>query len=440
MGVVAAEHRAGVRSRYPNLKREAADAVRLVRDGDTIIVPIAAGEPPALLQALSQTRRDLRGVVVFQLLPLTSPSYLDPETVGHVRHSTAFLGTPSRPGAGEGWVDYCPAHFSEIPELIRRGLIRSEVVFARASPMDEHGFFSLGLAADYTMAAIANAREVVLEVNPRVPFCFGECHVHISQVSAVVEVDDPLPQLPPPPIGPVERAIGALVADLVPDGATLQIGIGAIPDAVVQQLASKSDLGIHTEMFGDGILSLVEAGVVTNRRKSLHPGKMFATFALGSSRLYEHMHRNPGLEIHPVDTTNDPMLAGQLDTLHAINGTLQMDLLGQCGSESLGSRPYSGTGGQVDFVRAANRSQGGKAIIVLPSTAKAGTVSRIAPTLTPGTHVTTGKNDVDYVVTEHGVARLRGLSARQRARALIGIAHPDFQAELEDAAAALRLA
>ncbi|HYN29624.1 MAG TPA: acetyl-CoA hydrolase/transferase C-terminal domain-containing protein, partial [Dermatophilaceae bacterium] len=205
------------------------------------------------------------------------------------------------------------------------------------------------------------------------------------------------------------------------------------------QLADKNDLGIHTEMFGDGILSLVEAGVVTNRRKNLHPGKMFATFALGSSRLYAYMDRNPGLEIHPVDTTNDPYAAGRLDDLHAINGTLQIDLLGQCGSESLGHRPYSGTGGQLDFVRAANRSRGGKAIIVLPSTAKGGSISRIAPALTLGTHVTTGKNDVDYVVTEHGVARLRGRSARERARALVDIAHPDFRAELEDAAGALRL-
>ncbi|HYN28868.1 MAG TPA: 4-hydroxybutyrate CoA-transferase, partial [Dermatophilaceae bacterium] len=227
MGVVAVRASESVSSRYRRLRRDAADAVRVVRDGDTVVVPIAAGEPPALLHALSESRRDVRDVTVFHLLPLTEPAYLDPDTAHHVRHNTAFLGAPSRTGAGEGWVDYTPAHFSEIPELIRRGLIGSDVVFARASSMDEHGFFSLGLAADYTMAAISRARAVVLEVNPRVPFCFGECHVHVSQVSALVETDDPLPELPPPPIGPVERAIGAVVADLVPDGATLQIGIGA---------------------------------------------------------------------------------------------------------------------------------------------------------------------------------------------------------------------
>lgn len=428
-----------VRDEYGKRLVDPADAVQVVRDGDTIVLPIGAGEAPALLRALSQRRRELRGVTVFQLLPLAQVDYFDPATTGHVRHSTAFLGGASRAGAVEGWIDYVPAHFSEIPALIRQGLLASEVVFARVSPMDEHGYFSLGLSADYTMAAIEQARAVVLEVNPGVPFCFGDCHVHVSQVAALVTSDDPIVQLPHPPIGPVEQAIGRYVADLIPDGATLQIGIGAIPDAVVAQLADKNDLGVHTEMFGDGILSLLEAGVITNRRKNLHHGKMLATFALGSHRLYEYMDRNPALEMHPVDVTNDPMLAGQNDGLHSINGTLAVDLVGQCGSETIGHRPYSGTGGQVDFVRSANRSKGGKAIIVVPSTAKGGTVSRIVPTLAAGTHITTGKNDVDYVVTEHGVARLRGRSVRERARALIGIAHPDFRAELTDQAGRLGL-
>ena len=418
---------------------DAADAVRLVRAGDTVVLPIGAGEAPALLRALSDRRHDLTGVTVFQLLPLTPVDYFDPATAHRVRHSTAFLGGTSRAGAAEGWIDYCPAHFSEIPDLIRRGLLPCDVVFARASAMDEHGFFSLGLSADYTMAAIERARAVVLEVNPHVPFCFGDCHVHISQVSALIEDDNPIVELPHPPIGEVEQQIGRHVADLIPDGATLQIGIGAIPDAVVQQLAGKNDLGVHTEMFGDGILALVESGVVTNSRKNLHRGKMLATFALGSHHLYEYMHRNPALEMHPVDVTNDPVLAGQNDALHSINGTLQVDLIGQCGSETLGSRPYSGSGGQVDFVRAANRSRGGKAIIVVPSTAKSGTVSRIVPTLASGTHVTTGKNDVNYVVTEYGAAQLRGRSARERARSLIAIAHPDFRDSLTEQAAAMHL-
>ncbi len=429
-----------VQAMYDKVRLEPEDAVRLVRDGDTVVVPIGVGEPPALLRALSERRHSLTGVTVSQLLPLRKAGYFDPETTGNIRHSSAFLGGPSRPAVAEGWVDFVPAHFSEIPELIRRGLLPCDVVFAHVSAMDPHGFFALGVSADYTMAAISMARAVVLEVNPGLPFTFGDCHIHISQVTALVENDEPLFVLGHPSIGPVELAIGSHVADMIPDGATLQIGIGAIPDAVVQQLDIKNDLGMHTEMFGDGILALLEAGVVTNQRKNLHSGKMLATFALGSHHLYEYMHRNPALEIHPVDVTNDPFLAAQNDNLHSINGTLQVDLIGQCGSESLGPRPYSGTGGQVDFVRAANRSKGGKAIIVVPSTAKGGTISRIVPTLTAGTHVTTGKNDVNYVVTEYGVAQLRGRSGRERARALIEIAHPDFRAELTEQAAVMHLA
>jgi acyl-CoA hydrolase len=424
---------------YSQRLRDAHDAVSVVQDGDCVVVPIGVGEPPALLRALSHRRRDFHGVSVFQLLPLAKVDYFDPGTIHHVRHTSAFLGGASRTGAHEGWVDYTPAHFSEIPGLFRRGLLGADVVFARSSAMDDHGFFALGLSADYTMAAIERARAVVLEVTPQVPFTFGDCHVHVSQVAALVESQEPLVELPPARIGDVEHAIAGHVADMIPDGATLQIGIGAIPDAVVQQLAEKNDLGVHTEMFGDGILSLLEAGNITNQRKNMHHGKMLATFALGSGRLYEYMHRNPALEMHPVDVTNDPVLAGQNESLHSINGTLQVDLIGQCGSESLGFRPYSGTGGQVDFVRAANRSQGGKAIIVVPSTAKGGTVSRIVPTLAPGTHVTTGKNDVNYVVTEYGVAQLRGRCARERARELIAIAHPDFRAELTEQAKAMQV-
>jgi acyl-CoA hydrolase len=279
----------------------------------------------------------------------------------------------------------------------------------------------------------------VLEVNPNVPFAFGNCHVHISQVSALVESTEAVMSVGLPKIGPVQEAIGKYVADMIDDGSTLQIGYGGIPDAVVMQLTAKRDLGIHTEMIGDGIMSLVESGAVTNRRKNYLPGKMVATFALGSDKLYRFLDRNPGMEIHPVDFTNDPYLAGKNDKLIAINATLQIDLLGQCGSESLGSTPYSGTGGQSDFVRAANRSNGGKAFIVVPSTAKNDTISRIVPVLSPGTHVSTSKNDINYVVTEFGVAQLRGKSAKQRAQELIGIAHPNFRAELTEQAKRLHL-
>jgi acyl-CoA hydrolase len=374
-------------------------------------------------------------------------------TAEHARHSSWFLGGPSRGDARDGWIDVVPMHFSEVPALLRRGDLGCDVLFALASPMDEHGFFSLGLSPAYTMAALERARTVVLEVNPNAPFSAGDCHVHVSQVSALVKDDRPLVKDDRPlvkddrplveggaaAIGPVETAIAQHIAEHIPDGATLQIGIGAIPDAVVAQLCTKNDLGIHTEMFGEGILSLVRSGVVTNRRKNVHPGKMLATFAFGSRELYAFMDHNAGLEMHPVDVTNTAWLAGRNDTLRSINSSLQVDLIGQFGSESIGHVPYSGTGGQSDFVRAANLSRDGKSFIALPSTAKGGTISRIVPTLTPGCHVTTSKNDVDHVVTEYGVARLRGRSLRDRARMLIEIAHPDFRDELRDQAAALHL-
>lgn len=429
-----------VREEYLKKRRSPHDALDELRHGDAVVVPTGVAEPPALLKALSERRREFRDVTVSQILPLASHGYFDPETAQHVRHSAYFLGGASRPGAQAGWIDTLANHFSELPELIRRGLTPADVVFSVASPMDEHGYFALGLAADYTMAAVERARAIVLEVNPNVPFSHGRCHVHVSQVAALTESEEPIREVGLPTIGPVQEAIGRYVADMIDDGSTLQIGYGGIPDAVVMQLRDKHDLGVHTEMMGDGLLSLIECGAVTNRRKNYLPGMAVATFALGSSKLYRYMHRNPAFEMHPVDFTNDPFLAGRNDNLVAINATLQIDLFGQCGSESLGATPYSGTGGQADFVRAANRSQSGKSFIVLPSTAKQGAVSRIVPTLDPGTLVTTSKNDVSYVVTEYGVAQLRGKTMRERARALIGIAHPDFRPMLQEQAARLRLA
>ena len=428
-----------VQNLYQRKRGTAEDAIALIKNSDTLIVPTGVGEPPTLLTALSEQRRRFTDVKVAQILAVRKYGYIDPETVDHVRHVAFFYGAATRAGGQSGWIDFIPSYFSEMPSLIERGQIAADVVFSMASPMDQHGYFSLSLGADYTMAAVAKARAVVLEVNPNVPFANGNCHVHISQVTALIESNEPVMEVGLPKIGPVQEAIGKYVADMIEDGSTLQIGYGGIPDAVVMQLTAKHDLGIHTEMIGDGILTLLESGAVTNRKKTYMPGKMVATFALGSKKLYQFMERNPALEIHPVDFTNDPYLAAKNDNLVAINATLQIDLLGQCGSESLGPVPYSGTGGQVDFVRAANRSRGGKAFIVLPSTAKNDTLTRIVPTLTPGTHVTTGKNDINYVVTEFGVAQLRGKSAKQRTQEMIAIAHPDFRAELTEAARQLHL-
>ena len=415
------------------------EAMNLVKNDDFIIVPTGVGDPPSLLHALSAARRNFRNVKVAQILAMRKYEYFDCDTVEHVQHAALFFGGASRACGQGGWGDFIPNYFSEIPMLIERGQVRSDVVFTMASPMDAHGYFSLSLGTDYTMAAVDKARAVVLEVNPNVPFANGNCHIHISQVTALVESEDPILEVGLPKIGPVQEAIGKYVADMIDDGSTLQIGYGGIPDAVVMQLAQKRDLGIHTEMIGDGIMTLLENGAVTNRKKNHMPGKMVATFALGSKKLYRFLDRNPMMEMHPVNFTNDPYEASKNDNLVSINATLQVDLLGQCGSESLGDLPYSGTGGQLDFVRAANRSRGGKSFIVVPSTAKNDTISRIVPTLSPGTHVTTGKNDVNYVVTEFGVAQLRGKSAKQRTLEMIAITHPDFRPALREAAKQMRL-
>ncbi len=428
-----------VQDLYQRKRGTIEDAIDQVKNGDFIIVPTGVGEPPTLLNALSEQRRRFRDVKVAQILAVRKYGYIDAQTSEHVRHVAFFFGAATRVGGQSGWIDFIPSYFSEMPSMIERGQIPADVVFSMASPMDRYGYFSLSLGADYTMAAVAKARAVVLEVNPNVPFANGNCHVHISQVTALVESSEPVMEVGLPKIGPVQVAIGKYVADMIEDGSTLQIGYGGIPDAVVMQLTAKHDLGVHTEMIGDGILTLIESGAVTNRKKTYLPGKMVATFALGSKKLYQFMERNPALEIHPVDFTNDPYLAAKNDKLMAINATLQIDLLGQCGSESLGHVPYSGTGGQADFVRAANRSNGGKAFIVLPSTAQNDRLTRIVPTLAPGTHMSTSKNDINYVVTEYGVAQLRGKSAKQRAQEMISISHPDFRAELTEAARQMHL-
>jgi acyl-CoA hydrolase len=424
---------------FERKRMQAPDAVGLIDDGESIIVPTGVGEPPCLLAALAERRREFRDVSIIQLLPLRQFDYFDPDTIDHVRHVSLFFSDSTRPGGQAGWIDYIPSSFSELPGLIRDDLIHADAVLSLASPMDKDGNFALGLATDYTHAATQTARKIILEVNPNVPFAFGNCYVHISQVSAIVEDDGPVLEIPQPPIEAVDELIGHHVAELVPDGATLQIGYGGIPSAVANQLVGKHDLGIHTEMVGDSILRLIECGAVSNRQKNFMPGQMVASFAIGSRALYRYLDRNPLFEMHPVDFTNDPFLAGKNDGLVAINGSMQVDLIGQCGSESHGALPYSGTGGQLDFVRAANRSRGGKSILVLPSTARQGSVTRIVPMLSAGTHVTTGKNEVSFVVTEYGVASLRGKSVRQRAAELISIAHPDFRQELRLAASRMNI-
>ncbi len=405
-----------------------AEAAAIVNSGDHLCFPICAGEPTLFVQALADRKSELKGVVVNQQHHL-NPAYLNPESIEHIRVNSWFTSHVSRKAVQSGWADFVPNYFHEVPKLLRE-YWPIDVAGTVVSPMDEHGYFTCSLSVAYTMEAIKKARKVVVQVNPNAPRTHGNCHIHISQVDCIIECNDPIIELKIPPITAVEEAIGNHIAELIEDGSTLQLGIGGIPNAVCKALIGKKDLGIHTEMITDGMVDLMLSGAVNNSRKSTHRGKTIGTFALGTKRLYDFMNENPMIEMHPVDYTNDPYNIGKNEKVVSINATIEVDLLGQCCSESLGHVQWSGTGGQADFVRGANISSGGRSFITTASTAKNGTVSSIVPTLKPGAAVTTGKNDVDYVVTEFGVAKLRGQTARQRAMNLINIAHPDFREEL----------
>ena len=341
-----------------------------------------------------------------------------------------FLGGSSREAAAQGRADFTPSFFFEIPRLFSTTL-PVDVAMVMVSPPDENGMCSLGVSVDYTQEAVRRAKLVIAQVNPQMPYTGPHSLVPATALDCIVEWDAPLIELAPPKIGEVERAIGGHCASLVPDGATLQLGIGAIPDAVLLFLEGKKDLGIHSEMFSDGVVKLAEAGVINNTRKSLHPGKFEVAFLMGTRRLYDFVDHNPDVELRPVDYINNPFIIAQNDNLISINSCVQVDLMGQVASETIGPKQISGVGGQVDFVRGASASRGGVSIMAMPSTVK-GKLSKIVPLLDEGAAVTTSRNDVDYVVTEYGVAHLKGETLRQRARNLIAVAHPDFQDGLKE--------
>lgn len=413
----------------------AEEAVKVIESGDDIWFPVGGGEPQLLPKALVERREELTGVMVNQILPI-KPTFFKQEYSENVRHCSWFCSGASRTAINEGWGEFIPNYFHEIPKLLTN-YRKVNVVMATVSPMDKHGYFSLSLGIDYIQAAIAKAEKIILEVNPTAPRTLGNSFVHISQATYVVECNDPVPALAIPPITDVEQAIGNYVAEMIEDGATIQVGYGGIPNAVTKALMTKKDLGIYTEMITDGMVDLLECGAVSNSKKSFHPGKIIGTFALGSRRLYDFLDDNPMVEMHPVSYTNDPYNISKNDNMMAINASIEIDLTGQACSESMGTKQWSGTGGQADFFRGANMSKGGKGFVTLAATAKGGTVSRIVPKLNHGAVVTTSRNDVDHVVTEFGVAKLRGKTVRERALALINVAHPDFRAELKEAAKAL---
>jgi 4-hydroxybutyrate CoA-transferase len=407
------------------------EAVRRIKSGDRVVCGHAVGEPSILLEAMCKNAEQYENVEIVHMVSMGKSEYCQPGMEKHFRHNGLFLGPSTRAAVEEGRGDFTPCYFSEIPALFRTSL-PVDVALLHLSKPDEHGYCSYGVSVDYTKPAAECAKIVIAQVNDKMPRTLGNSFIHVSEINAIVEASDPVIELKPPKIGDVERAIGENCASLVNDGDTLQLGIGAIPDAVLLFLDKKKDLGIHSEMFSDGAVALMEAGVITNRRKNFHPGKSVVAFLMGTQRLYDYVDNNPSVEMAPVDFVNNPAVIAQNDNLISINSCVQVDLFGQVVSTSVGLRQISGVGGQVDFVRGANMSRGGKAIIAMPSTAAKGQTSKIVAVIDEGAAVTTGRCDVNCVVTECGIAELKGKTLRERARQLIAIAHPDFRAWLID--------
>lgn len=411
------------------------EAVAGIRSGDQLYVQCAAATPEVLLAALVARVPELRDVSVVHLHTEGPGPHLAPGMAASFRHRALFVGPNARQAVEEGRADFVPVFLSDVPALFRSGALPLDAVLVNATPPDPHGFCSLGTSVEAMHAAIDAAGTVIAQLNRAMPRTLGDSFIHVSQIDLAVEVDEPLHEVPRPVVGDVERRIGSFIADLVPDGATLQLGIGAIPAATAELLDGKRDLGIHTEMFTDAVVDLVERGVVTGAAKTRNRGKLVAAFMMGTRRLYEFVADNPMVEMRPVDFTNDTHVIRSFHHMTAINSAIEVDLSGQVVADSIGHRIYSGVGGQMDFIRGAALAPGGRAIIALPSTAGPdGAISRITPALRQGAGVVTTRAHVRTVVTEHGVAELWGRSLRERAAALIAVAHPDHRDRLRSEA------
>jgi 4-hydroxybutyrate CoA-transferase len=412
----------------------AEEAVELIESNHRVYIGGGCGVPLPLLQALVARASELRNVEIIHMLTAGEDPTTAPDLAASFRHNALFIGHNTRRAVNEGRADFTPIFLSEIPKLFRKGILPLDVAMIQVSPPDRHGFCSLGVEVGCTLPAARTARIVIAEVNARMPRTLGDSFIHVSRLTAMVETDRPLLELPQGETNGVAQAIGRHIAELIPDGATLQLGIGAIPDAVLSNLRGKRHLGIHTELFSDGVIDLVESGVIDGELKTIHQGKVVAGFILGSQRCFDWAHNNAMVEMHPTDYVNDPFVIAQHKNMVAVNSALQVDLTGQVCADSIGTRLYSGVGGQLDFIRGASRSEGGIPIIAISSTARDGTISRIVPTLDPGAGVVTTRYDVHFVVTEYGVADLYGRTLAQRARALINVAHPAFRDQLTEAA------
>ncbi len=418
---------------YSNKIASAEEIVtKVLFEGANIVYSNAATCPQAFNEALYNLRNKIPFVNIFHVLYYAKALHMTPEMVGAVRVINNFMEKQARTAYAEGIVDYLPCHFHEVPSLFTNGFYIPDIAVIQVAPPDSEGYCSLGLSCDYTLPATQIAKTIVAEINPNMPRVGGRKNtIHISKINHIIEVNYPIISVPPAPIGETEAKIGENVATLIGDGATLQLGIGAIPDAVLRNLEDRKDLAVHTELLSDGVMNLMKKGVVNGSRKKLQPGKVVTAFVTGTPELYKFLDGNPDVELYPVDYTNDPNTIAAIDNFVAINSAIEVDLFGQVNAESIGSKLFSGSGGQVDFLRGTKKSKGGFSVIALPATAAGGKISRIVPRITQGGLVSSGRNDVDYIVTEYGIARLRGKTMCERAKALIGIAHPNFRNELE---------
>lgn len=411
-------------NRYKDKLLTAEEALKNIKDGDRIVVGHAAGEPQYLLNVLTNNAENYKNIEVVHMISLTDSKYA--EKIDSFRHNALFAGSSTRKFISRGIADYTPSFFHEIPKLFDKTL-EVDVALIQVSSPDEHGFVSLGVSVDYTLRAAKKAKTLIAQINKNMPRTFGDTFLHLDEISYIVKKDENIIEIPSPKIGEVEKKIGEYCSSLIKDGDTLQLGIGAIPDAVLTFLKSKKDLGIHSEMISDGILELINMGVITNKRKQTFVGKTLVTFIMGSKKLYDYVDNNPNIVFYPVDIVNHPIEIGKNDNMVSINSAIQIDLMGQVNAESIGSEQFSGTGGQVDFIRGTSFSKNGRSIIVLPSTAGKGKISRIVATLDEGAAITTTRNEIDYIITEYGIAKLKGKTLKERGMELINIAHPDFR-------------
>ncbi|HAP36111.1 MAG TPA: 4-hydroxybutyrate CoA-transferase [Bacteroidetes bacterium] len=408
------------------------DASRLIHSGDNVYVSGNAASPKSFLTTLAKRKNELEDVSVYHLLLMGKDPFDEDTNHKNLRHVSFFVGAAAPKAIQSHKADYIPVFLSEIPSLFFKEIIPLDVAYIMVSPPNEDGFVSLGVECAASKAAIEKGKVVIAQVNQKMPFTYGESLVPISKIHYIVEHNESLCELEKPEIGEIEQKIAQIISPLIEDGSTLQLGIGGIPNAIMSALDGKNDLGVHTEMFSDGLMEMIQKGVITNKRKTVHPGLSIATFILGSKELYEFVNHNKEIKLLPTDDTNNPFLISQNDKMVSINSAIEIDLSGQVCSDSIGTQIYSGFGGQLDFVRGASASKGGKAIIALPSMTKNGKYSRIVPTLKQGAGVVTTRADIHYVATEYGIVSLKGKTLRQRAELLIAIAHPNVRHELEE--------